>query len=135
MKFFLKKAGVFIGTNWKIIALCGLVIVGYLLFRKREQGFAEKLKEIQDIHRQELKEIDKVRAEEKALYEANERRLRQALETVQLEYEKAKQELSNAKKKEVTKIVKDIGNDPMALAQKLSEATGFKIVLSEDWGK
>lgn len=135
MKFFLKKAGVFIGTNWKIIALCGLVVVGYLLFRKREQGFAEKLKEIQDIHRQELKEIDKVRAEEKALHEANERRLRQALETVQLEYEKAKQELSNAKKKEVTKIVKDIGNDPMALAQKLSEATGFKIVLSEDWGK
>lgn len=135
MRYFFKKAGVFIKTNWKVISLVGAIVLGYLFFRRREKGFTEQLRQVQEVHRQEIEKIEAARAAERAQHAANEKMLRDALETVQLEYEKAKQELSASKKNEVKKIVKEVGNDPMALAQRLSEATGFRIVLSEDWGK
>lgn len=135
MNYFFKKAGLFIKTNWKVIALCVITLAGYLLFKRAERGFTEQLREIKKIHAEEIKKIEQIRAEERALHEENERLLRDALAVVQQEYEKAKIELSESKKKEVKKIVNEIGKDPMALAQKLSEATGIKIILPEDWGK
>ncbi len=115
---------------WGIVALVAGVIVAFFLLRRRDATtFTDQLKKIQDAHDEEIRAIALAREEEQQQRLINEKRLQDALEAVQLQYNEAKKNLDSKKKKEIEDLVKEHGDDPEALARKLSELTGFVIVM------
>jgi hypothetical protein len=129
---FFKKAWLWIKKHWKIFALILGAVVGFVLFRGKNISFSEDFNKIKDNHAEELRKIDEARAEERRLAAENAARLESTLKTIEDEYSKKKQELDGKKKQEITRIVKESGDDPDELARRLSEATGFQVILPTD---
>lgn len=119
----------YVKKYWSLAALVVGTIVGVLLLRREQVGFADNLKKLQDAHDEEIKRIQAAREQEQREHEANLKKLQDALDAVQKHYDDAKKDLDDKKKREITDLVKQYGDDPDALAQKLSEATGFVIIL------
>jgi hypothetical protein len=92
-------------------------------------NFDARLNDIRKAHGQQLQEIQDAHADEIKRRQENERLLKIALEEIQKKYGEAMKKLDEKKKKEIKKIVEEHGRDPEALADRLSSATGFKIVL------
>jgi len=120
---------VYIKKYWGIAVLVIGTVAGFFLFRKEQSGFADNLKKIQEAHDEEIKKIQEARAEEQRQHEANVKKLQDTLVAVQKHYDDAKEALDDKKKKEIADLVKQYGDKPDVLAQKLSEATGFVIIL------
>lgn len=114
---------------WGIAALIIGTVFAVLFLRNRTETFADQLKKIQDAHDAEIKQIQAARDEEQRQRLADEKRLQDALSAVQQQYDAANKDLDAKKKAEIAVLVKQYGNDPTALAQKLSEVTGFVIVM------
>lgn len=119
----------YVKKYWAYAALVLAVVFGFFLFRKGQTDFAERLKQINDAHDAELKQIQDARAQEQKQHEENERKLQEALDAVQKHYDDAKKDLDDKKKAQIEDIVKKYKDDPDQLAKKLSEATGFTIIL------
>jgi len=126
--FFL-KVWAWLKKYWGFVALIAGTIAGVFLFRKQDVSFADQMKKIQDAHEAEMKQINDARAEEARQHAANQKQLEVALAAVQVQYDAAMKDLDAKKRAEVADIVKQYGDDPVALAQKLSEATGFTVIL------
>ena len=129
MNTFFEKFRAFTRTYWQLFLLVAGGVLGAFLFRKRELGFAESVSKLMESHAEEMGRINAAREEEKRQHAENEMRLRASLEAVQSQYEIAKKELDDKKKKEIEEIVKQYGNDPVELAKQLSAATGFSIIM------
>ena len=114
---------------WGFVALVVGVIAAVVIFRQREISFADEYKKIKDVHDEELKRIQDVRAKEQRQHEANIKQLQDTLEAVQKHYDDAKKDLDTKKKKEIEELVKQYKDDPDTLAKKLSEVTGFTVIL------
>lgn len=99
----------------------------YAFFKRYDDGWAEKFEELQIGHEEQIKKIDAAREEERIRHKKNIEQLKSELEIVQKKYEDQKKALEIKKKTIVKKIVEESGNDPNALAQQLSEVTGFRI--------
>ena len=108
------------------------VVFSILLLRKQEGDFVERLRSIQEGHKNEIKKINEVREKERELHELNEEKYRKTIADIQTQYEAEKRELSEKKKKQVEVIVKKYGDDPEELALQLSKATGFQVILPEE---
>lgn len=124
-------AWAYVKKYWSLALLIVGGVVAFFIFRQREISFANEYKKIKDAHDEELKRIQEARAEEKRQHEENQRKLEAALAAVQQQYAEAKKDLDAKKKREIAELVKQYSDDPMALAQKLSEATGFTIVMPD----
>lgn len=127
MVLFLQKVWVFIKTYWQIIFGFMLAVVLFLLFQKREQSWADKLKEIQDQNDTEIKKINDAREQERKDHEAAQKKLQLTLDEVQKQYDAAKKQLDDAKKAEIARIVTKYSDDPEGLARELAAVTGFAI--------
>ena len=55
----------------------------------------------------------------------------EGLAHVQKQYEQNKKSLDDKKKEEIKTILRDHQDDPEGLAKKLSEITGFKVIMPE----
>lgn len=119
----------YVKKYWGIAALIIGAIVAFFVFKRQDVSFADQLKKIQDAHDVELKQIQDARAEEQRQHVANEQKLQDTLAVVQKHYDEAQRDLDDKKKREIEQIVKDYGDDPLALAKKLSEATGMTVIL------
>lgn len=119
----------YVKKYWGILAIVLGAIIGFLFFRRQSSNTADMIKQLNDAHALELKQINDARAAEEAQHQANENQLNAALAAVQKEYDAAQKQLDDTKKAEVAQLVKDYGNQPDVLAQKLSDTTGFKIIL------
>ena len=119
----------YVKKYWGIAALVVGAIVAFFLFKKQDTSFSDRLKQIQDAHDVELKQIQDARDEEEREHQANEKRLKDTLDAVQQQYDAAQKDLDDKKRQEVEDLVRQYGDDPDALAKKLSEATGFTVVL------
>lgn len=117
--------------NWKIIFLILGVAFSFLLFKKKDQTFLERLEKIQDDHEKEIKKINEARERERRLHEENEARLKEVLREIQTQYESEKRLLDKKKQSEIKSIVEKHGSDPDELAIQLSKVTGFKVILPE----
>lgn len=122
IKFWFKK-------YWQMLVLIVGAVVGVMLFRRQESGFSSDLKLIRDAHDNELKQIRDARDEEKRQHLENQKRLEVALATIQEQYDAAKKDLDQKKKREIEDIVKQYGENPVELAKQLSSITGFSIIL------
>lgn len=125
----IKIVWTFVKKYWQLVLLVVGGIAGVFLFRERENSFTEDYNKIQDSHAKEIDAINKANDVERAQLEANQQKLQAALDAVQKQYDVNSKELDDKKKAEITQIVKDHGNDPVALSQKLSEATGFQVIM------
>lgn len=124
----LKIVWSYVKKYWGFLAIIIGGIVGYIFLRKKDVAFVEDLKRINDVHAQELKKIQDARAEEQRLNAENQAKLEQTLETIKKQYEQQNKALDDKKKKEIEDIVKEHGSDPDALAKKLADVTGFKVI-------
>jgi hypothetical protein len=125
IKSFLKK-------SWGYLVAALGVVLGLVFFRKKVDHYENIVQGLQDSHQKELDEIKKARKEEREKYEENERKYQERMAIIEKEYETAKKELDEKKRKEVEGIVKKYGNQPNKLAEKLAEVTGFKIIMPQD---
>lgn len=114
---------------WQLLLLIVATIFGIFFFRRQGSEFAADLKAIRDNHENELKRIQDLRDEEKRQHLENQKRLESALATVQEQYDAARKDLDQKKKREIEDIVKQYGDNPTELAKQLSSATGFSIIL------
>jgi septal ring factor EnvC (AmiA/AmiB activator) len=121
----------YVKKYWSFAVLVLAMVFGYFLLRKTEQDVAEQIKKIQDAHEKELNEILRAREEERQRLEENSKKLQAALESIQKQYETAKKELDAATRQKIQDIVEEHGDDPVALAQKLSEVTGFTVIMPQ----
>ena len=126
---FLKKVWIYLQKYWQIIFVIFATVIGYFVYRKGQVDFATQLQEIQRQHDDELQRIESARQEERKAHEANVKQLEVTMAIVQKQYDTAKHILEDQKKVEIKKIVTLYSDDPVALSQKLSEVTGFKIIL------
>ena len=127
----LKKVWAYLQKYWQIIFAVVVTVIGYFVYRKGQVDFATQLQEIQLQHDDELQRIELARQEERKAHEANIKQLEMTMAFVQKRYDTAKHILDDQKKTEIKKIITLYSNDPVALSQKLSEVTGFKIILPE----
>lgn len=92
----------------------------------------QRLKDIDSVHREELKKIDEARLRERKEKEESERKYQEALVLIREKYESDKMSLDKRKEKEIKRIVAHHGNDPKELALQLSKATGFEVIMPEE---
>lgn len=118
----------FVKKHWQPIVIVILLIVCFIAFHHQSTSHADELKQVQNIHSQELDKIAVARAQEEQQHALNVKQLQDNLDEAQRQYDTAKRDLDSSKKAQAAAIVKQYGNDPVALAQKLSEVTGFRVV-------
>lgn len=109
-----------------------LFIFGFFLLRRRDASVSQQLKDIDAVHREELRKIEEARLRERKEKEESERKYKEAIVLIQEKYEFDKKSLDVRKEKEIKKIVDQHGNDPKELAIQLSKATGFEVVMPEE---
>jgi flagellar biosynthesis/type III secretory pathway M-ring protein FliF/YscJ len=114
---------------WSYVVLIVGAIIAFFLFRKQGIDLATNLQKARDSHDEEIKKINEAREEERRQHELNVKKLQESLDVVQKHYDDAKKDLDSKKKKEIEELVRQFKDDPEALAKKLSEATGFSIIL------
>lgn len=129
MPVFFVKLWLYVKKYWSYILLILGIIIALIFFRQEQLDFAEQFKKIQEAHEEELRKIEEARLQERKEHEANLKKLQDALAAVQAQYDAAKKDLDAKKKKEIEHLVKEYGDNPDELAKKLSEVTGFVIVL------
>lgn len=122
----------FIKKYWGIALVIGGAILAFFFFKKSDTTVADQMKKLQAIHDEELKKINDAKEEERKVRAEASQKLVENLQIVQQQYEEQKAQLSDKKQIEVEALTKKLQNDPVELAKKLNEVTGFKIILPED---
>lgn len=121
----------FIKKYWKILAaVLATSIVLFML--KSNHDSSAYIKQMQESHAKELEEINKAREEERKQYEENEKKYKERMAAIEAEYETAKKEFDEKKKEQAAKLLRDFKGKPVELAKKLSEVTGYKVILPEE---
>ncbi len=116
---------------WQYIALFFVGIFGFIIFRKKDVPHDDQ-KDSRDSKNDQLNQIDSIRKDERDQHDAVDRTLEEGLKAVEEQYEQQKQELTQKKKEEIKNVLETHRNDPVGLAKKLSEVTGFKIIMPEE---
>lgn len=131
MSIFLQKSWVFVKQYWGYIAAVVAFATTFLLFKREKVVLLDELQAVRRSYEDQIKKIDEARTTERKKNEESLAALQQRLNVIQKQYDDAKIELSKKKQKEIEALVKKYSSDPKALAEKLSESTGFKVILPE----
>jgi outer membrane protein OmpA-like peptidoglycan-associated protein len=128
----LTKARKFLQRSWGFIAAAvGLLAgLGYL-YERRRLSQKEETPAIDD----KLKVIDKVEEvadEAQEDLDTNQKVHEDVVKTVEDQYQQNKKTLKEEEKKEIKQLAQDYSDNPEELAKKLSELTGFKVILPEE---
>jgi flagellar motility protein MotE (MotC chaperone) len=127
----LQTAWKFTKKYWQTILLVVACTCAYNMIQKSREGVAETLHKMQEAHEEELAKVNSIREEERRQHEANLAQLQASLEAEKKVYEEKKQVFEEKRNTEIVNLVKQYGDDPSALAQKLSDVTGFQIIIAE----
>lgn len=117
---------------WKIIGCILFAVFGLILLRRNDNSLMQKFKDIDAIHKNELKKIEEARQKEREEWKESERKYQQTISIIRERYESDKKDLDKKKEKEIKQIVDNHGKDPQELALQLSKATGFQVILPEE---
>jgi acyl-CoA reductase-like NAD-dependent aldehyde dehydrogenase len=115
---------------WGLLAGLGLAIV-YLLvkYKKKPEDVAAGVRES---GKQLINDVEAARAAERDAADAEAVRHAAQMEAIKQKYDQERDRLDAATTAEAERIFKEYGDDPVALAEELSIATGFKVVLPKD---
>lgn len=128
---FFQKLWLACKKNWGYFVAAFGVAVTFLLLRKEKTSLLDQMNVIRKSYEDQITRIESARKEEREKNAKALELLQKRLDEVQKQYEKAKIELDKKKKEEIKGLMEKYSNDPEALAKKLSEATGFKVILPE----
>jgi vacuolar-type H+-ATPase subunit H len=128
----LKSAWAWIKGHWMLLLVGAGGVASFLLRRKLPGGFVDSIKAIRESEAVEQKAIDDAREVERQAIEKATKRKADAVAAVEQTYVVEQKELDDEKRKEVQKIIQDHGNDPNELAHRLSQATGYKVIMPEE---
>lgn len=117
--------------NWELLVGFFGAVAAWWYLHTRDTDISKELKDIEDAHNVEIDQIKQAQATEEKQHQADVDKLNTTLQAVQNQYDAQMKQLDDQKKQEITSIVQQYGNDPQALAEQLSNATGFKVVLPE----
>lgn len=123
--------GLNVKRYWKIIAAVAGVIIVYFFIRGQKTNFAQRLKEINDSHANEIKKINEIRQKERLELEENERLFDKRIEQIKLQYEKELADLDSRTRDRADQIMFTYRGDPDKLATELSRVTGFEIEIGD----
>jgi hypothetical protein len=125
------KVKEFFKKFWGLFLAAGAFLV-YIFWKYKPQNSGELASDVRSTGDQFADAVDTVRAGEQAALDAEAKRHADEAAEIKRKYEEKRDQLDTATKVEADKIVEKYGNDPVALAEKLSEATGFKIIMPKD---
>ena len=111
---------------WQIVVGFVSALILFILTRKTPDP-RKVLEKSNEAHRKEVDALKKAHESELAARSAALERQKETMAAVEVAFEKASQDLTRKKRKEIIKIIKENDGDPNAITEKLSELTGFKI--------
>jgi len=131
--FWLQKIWLFVRKYWYVFTIIASCMLALVLLR--DTNVVTKLFDLLDNNRkrhdEEMSALKKAYEDELAKRDVAQKKLEQTLAQVEKQYEDSQKELDAEKRAEIKKIIQESHDDPNVLAQKLSESTGFKVVLPE----
>jgi gas vesicle protein len=130
MSIFFNKVLDFFKKYWGYIAMFFGGVIAVLTLRKKSDS--ADVKPIRDSYDAQLDLATKVRHEENQEEDEAGKKLASDLAHVQKQYVDQKKNLDEKKKEEIKTILQQHQDDPVGLAEKLSKATGFKVIMPEE---
>lgn len=121
----------FLKKNWRYFAIAIFTILVLLFLQKDRISLTQQLQSTRTAYEERINQIENARKEERRQNDEALSQLKKKLVDVQKQYDDAKVELEKKKKEEIKDLVEKYADDPEELAKKLSEVTGFKIILPE----
>jgi hypothetical protein len=126
VKTFFKKSLAWCKKYWQILIGASIPIVIWVLTRKSD-NLDEVLKRVREDHEKEVDIINKahdveIELREKALSDHQER-----LKTIEEEHNKAEVDLSNRKKKQIDRIIRDNKDSPEEITRRIADLTGLEV--------
>lgn len=142
MQHILFKIWSVLKKHWQpiIVAIAAIIVIwqirSFFVNREndllqRERDLLTKLEELDMDHKTQIEKIKNAYAEEQKRREENVRRLEEDLKNSKEKYCTLLKEFEEKKRRKINNIVKDYGEDPAGLAEKVKNATGFEILLPE----
>jgi len=115
---------------WQYIVLFFVGIFTLIFFRRKDHVSDQNT--TRDSRDKQLDKIDDIRNEERGKEDQANQKLNSGLVEVEKQYEQQKKELTEKKKEEIKKVFEKYKDDPVGLAKRLSDVTGFKIIMPEE---
>ena len=125
-KLVIKTTWLWCKKYWQILVGFVAALSLFVLTRKTPDP-REVLEKSNETHKKEVDALKKAHEFEIAARNIALERQKETMAAVEVAYEKASQDLTSKKRKEIIKIIKENDGDPDAITEKLSELTGFKI--------
>lgn len=114
---------------WIILFPLGTFIIAYIVRTKGLNGITDLLENTRKRHKTELDKINDEHDKELKARDEALKKMQETLALIEQQYKDAQQKLDAQKKKEIEQLIKQGTDNPQVLAEKLSEVTGFKIIL------
>ncbi len=111
---------------WQILVGFVSALLLYILTRKTPDPRAV-LEKSNEVHKKEIDALRLAHESEIAARDAALKRREETMREVERAFEEASQDLTDKKRKEIAKIIKENDGDPNTITEKLSTLTGFKI--------
>lgn len=129
----LNKLKSFIKHYWYIPVGFVVTIIFLLILRDRKYviDWAKTLSDASDAHKQEIEVIENAHRLQRAADARALRRMKEAEQKVRDEFERNKKVLDAEQEKRVKQIIKQLKDDPHALADALERETGARIIIIE----
>ena len=121
----------FFKKYWQYIAIFGAGVASVLFFKKKSAAH-EDTKTIRDSYDKQIDQINNVRQIERDKQHGLSEKLQTDLSMVEKQYEQQKKNLDEKKKEEIKTILQQHQDDPKGLVKKLSEVTGFKVIMPKE---
>ena len=128
IKKFLKKASAFCKKYWQILLGISIPIILSLIFRKRKD-LSGVLNRVNEDYKKEIDTINSTYEIEIKKREDVQKKYLETIDEIEKRYSEKNEKLSSQKKKEIKKLVEENTDSPESLASKISELTGFEIVV------
>ena len=126
VKTWLKKAWASCKKYWQILLGAAIPIVLMLIFRNKSDVSAI-LDRAREDHEKEVDAINKSYEAEISARDDAQKKYFDTISKLEEKYKDSQRELDKKKRKEIKKILKDHGDNPEEITQRLSALTGFKI--------
>ncbi len=129
-KIWTAKSWAFVKKYWRLFAGVIYAICVWVYFKGQADKVKEVLKVREEAHQKELDALNDNHAEEIALRDDALAKYHEIIAKIEKDYERKKEELSDAKRAEIKKLVAENSEDPANLSKLLSERFGITHVES-----
>lgn len=128
----IRKIWSFVKTHWYIPVAIVIAVVLFFISKGNSTGLFDIITKSRESHLKEVDKLNEIHAEEIEKRDVAIKKYNKTVEAVEKQYKEENKALNRKKKKQIKKIVDEVGEDPNELAKRISEATGFDIVLPEN---